>query len=61
MKKKFYNDLPWNKGCDPESWYRKLGPLKYDGDTRQLVWVHKLKFGKWKGTYYERALWGWWR
>lgn len=61
MKKKFYCDLPWNKGCDPENWYRQLGPFVYDGQTRHLGFVRKLKFGAGKGEYVERTVWGWWR
>lgn len=61
MKKKLYKDLPWNKGCDPENWYRKLGPLLYDGQTRHLEYEHKVKFGANKGEYWSRAIWGWWR
>ena len=61
MKKKLYKDLPWNKGCDPEIWYRELGPLVYDGQSRHLSLVRKLKFGVGKGEYVERIVWGWWR
>jgi len=50
--KKFYNDLPWNKGCDPEVWYRQLGPFVWDSESRTLV----LQWKNSAGEYVEKEL-----
>lgn len=57
LKKKFFKDLPWNKGCDPQSWYRTFGPFVYDSDFRILEFRWKNKSGEWTG----KVLWCWWR